>query len=263
MKKKIYLLLLMSLISVTILFSACKSDDPKNVKTSPSATIVATKAPTPPTSTPTSTASESSPTAEPTSEGKNLMYFALEEDSLEPSSGNQWGPVVSDKWTGPCWDRKIEEVEINGEYVDCLYVTHNATDTTGNNIGNVFGVAEIIEPNKTYKFTVTLKYTDPTDPADANYRDLMYITCNAAKENVAAVDNRGSGLPFHASEKWQTFEYTFTTGATMPEYIENDVHAQEPYIMVGPSCNCQRFYGEVSSGMELWISDVSLVEVVK
>ena len=246
--------------SVAMLFTGCSRDDSDEGKTTPTAKETASATPTGEPATP---AAGTPSGAEPTPGAKNLMYFALEEDSLEPPAGNQWGPVASDRWTGPCWDRRIEEVEIDGEYVDCLYVTHTVTDENGSNIGNVFGVGDIIEPNKTYQFTVTFKYTDPTAKTDPGHRELMYITCNAARENVLATDNLKSGIKFSASDDWQTIEYTFTTGDKFPEYKEGDNHAQEPYIMVGPSCDYQRFYGEVSDGIELWISAVSLVEVTQ
>jgi len=266
MKKKICVIVAASVLSIAMLCSGCSESDPDSGKTSPTANITAKPTATatktsPPTSEGDPTAS--SATAQPEPEGKNLLYFALEEDPIESPTENLWGPVAPDKWTGPCWERKIEEVEIDGEYVNCLYVTHTITDETGANIGNVFGVGDIIEPNKKYKFTVTLKYTDSTEASDPSHRDWMYITCNAAKQNVTADNNQGSGLKFQASDEWQKLEYVFTTGNKLPTYIENNNHAQDPYIMVGPSCDYQRFYGEVSNGIELWISEVSLVELAE
>ena len=272
MKKKIFFIFTAVVLVFSMVLAGCSSDDPKEPDTTPtkapsSASATANKTSTPKaenTSSPAPTESDS--TKAPVV--KNLMDGAISEDLIKMS----W-EVEEGMWTGPypvpphidSPAKYIEEQDVNGETKDCLVVTY-PTDTNqasygcGTNVGNVYGIGDVIEKNTTYKFTVTLKYTDPTKAGEAGHEELMCITSNAAKENVTSANNTGSIVKFTASDDWQTLEYIFTTGDEMPSKNDDNEHDEPPYIMVGPSCDFQRPYGSTSVGMTLVIADVSLVE---
>ncbi len=245
------------LVFLIIFCPACAKQTPEDP--APTPTTAPTAAATP-TSMPTPTAA---PTKAPPP--KELLEGVL--DAEEATVLNTWD-VVNGAWCGPAPERVILEEDVDGESQECLYVGFPAELEdwgAGSNVGNVFGVADILEPNKSYKLTVKLKYTDPTKAGDNGHKELMYITCNAAVENAEAADLRGSGIRFYSSDDWQTIEYLFQTGDTFPEDIKEapdsaNEFSAPPFIMVGPSCNFQRAYGEVSPGMELLIAEFSLIE---
>lgn len=259
MKKKFFIILGTAVLSFALVLTGCNKEDGESKATATKSPTASASTATPKNeATPSATPTTATPTKDPNAP-KNLLDDVLSEDYFQNPAGFE---INDDMWSGPAL-REIVEADVNGTKMDCLSVKlmENAA-TFGNNMGNVFGASEILKTNTTYKFTVTFKYTDPTEPTDANHRELMYITCNAAKENLPseAANNLGSGIKFSAKDEWQTIEYVFTTGAALPEDNGTE-HGKTAYIMVGPSCDYQRPYGEASVDSELLIASVSLFEV--
>ena len=189
------------------------------------------------------------PTATPEAGPENLLEYAIEDDGLL-LGGDSWTPI-EEAWAGPLQEKRdgcessamqefVETTCSDGEEGICYHFYSEAT--TGYHIvGNTYGISDLIEANKTYKLTVSLKYTVPNPGAEM---DNMAVGCNLDEASVVKVGS---------DESWQTITTTFTVGdefETAYIYISPIEHEHESIII-----------GDIQAGFDLLIDSISLVEV--
>lgn len=253
--KKIKRILLVSCVLLTIgcmtLFTGCKDDgtDAGTATATPKTTPTATPAANTPTPTPTAEAATATATATAGTNGKNLLDFAIEDDPLL-LGGDSWAPI-EETWAGPLQEVRdgcespaqqelIEETRADGTE-DICYHFYSEAEEGFHIIGNTMGITDLVEANKTYQLTVSLKYTVPNPGGE---RDNMAVGCNAGAAPATKVQS---------SEEWQTVTYTFTVGENF----------ETVYIYVGPVNHPHEsiVIGEIQAGFDLLIDHISLVEV--
>lgn len=236
------------------LFAGCTSDggeetEPTASPTAPATSAAApTEAPADESSSPEATA-EATPT--PEAEEQNLLEYAIEDDGLL-LGGDSWTPI-EETWEGPLQEKRdgceslamqefVETTCSDGEEGICYHFYSEAT--TGYHIvGNTYGISDLIEANKTYKLTVSLKYTVPNPGAEM---DNMAVGCNLDEASVVKVGS---------DESWQTITTTFTVGdefETAYIYISPIEHEHESIII-----------GDIQAGFDLLIDSISLVEAAE
>lgn len=254
--KRINKVLTVSLLVLTVccaaLFAGCQKDN-ADAAPSPTAKTTATKAPATatPTSTPTQepTQDATAAPASPTSDENNLLDFAIAEDALL-LGGDSWSPI-EEVWAGPLQEKRdecesvamqefVEETRSDGTEGICYHFYSEGT--TGYHIvGNTMGITDLVAANKTYRLTVSLKYTAP-EPGEE--RDNMAVGCNVGDTPAVKVNS---------SKDWQTITYDFTVGDSF-ELV---------YFYVGPINHPHDsiVIGEIQAGFDLLIDHISLVEV--
>lgn len=230
------------------LFVGCAGNENGEEKSSPaaSATARATAASVAPTTEPASP----EPTATPDAGPENLLEYAIEDDGL--LGGDSWVPI-EESWAGPLQEKRdgcespamqefVETTCSDGNEGICYHFYSEAT--TGYHIvGNTYGISDLIEANKTYKLTVSLKYTVP-NPGEA--MDNMAIGCSLDETSMVKVNS---------SENWQTVTCTFTVGdefETAYIYVSPVEHEHESIVI-----------GDIQAGFDLLIDSISLVEVAE
>ncbi len=232
------------------LFAGCQKDDADKPAASPSGTpkTTAAIATSPVTTAPATATSTPEATAAPTSNEKNLLDFAIEEDPLL-LGGDSWVPI-EEVWAGPLQEVRdgcespakqefVDETLSNGEEGTC-YHFYSEAETGYHIVGNTFGITDLVEANKTYKLTVSLKYTVPNPGAE---RDNMGVGCNVGEAPAVKVPS---------SSEWQTVTYTFTVGENF----------ETVYIYVSPIDHPHEIViGDIQAGFDLLIESISLVEV--
>lgn len=249
--KRFHLFITISILILTaaclVLFTGCKKDEEGGATASPTAPVK-TSSPTAAATPETTPGSATAPATEAPKE-KNLLYYAIDDD---PSllGGDSWVPLEG-QWAGPLNEKRDCEDFAKQEFVEATLSDgtegicyHFFSDsTTGYHVnGNTFGIMDLLEKNKTYKLTVTLKYTVPK-PGDP--RDCMGLGCNIGGTPV---------MKIKASEEWQTITYTFKTGTD----LENAFIYISPY---GAVMDAGMIVGEILAGFDLLVSEITLVEV--
>ena len=133
----------------------------------------------------------------------------------------------------------VEETRSDGSKGICYRFYSEATKGW-HTTGNTFGISSLLEANKSYKLTVSLKLTVP-NPGE---KDSIEVGVTNSTENSGPVT-------VTAKDEWQTVTYTFKTG-----FIFDGA-----YIYVGPSgVNNSIVLGEIQAGFNLLIDSISLVE---
>ncbi|MBQ3847533.1 MAG: carbohydrate binding domain-containing protein [Clostridia bacterium] len=274
--KKLFFAILM-LVTAIALFSACKTggDDtkPTNVPAvtdaPATATPVSTATPTPspePTATPT-------PSPEP--EPGTFDLFAASGIG-DPMTADADGMIIGNSWpddTGRddiCWGglleagtdtlaepptrEVVEETLSNGETGYVLRFADDSAESDGTGYlgaGNyICNAGYLLQPGHTYKLTVVVKASHSQKfikgETTAEIRDY-YIFCNAAEG--AAWGVYPGIVKVEPTGEWQTVEYTFTTGSTIPDktYFTICCDPSSPFMWYG---------------FEVLIESVTLYEVV-
>lgn len=135
----------------------------------------------------------------------------------------------------------MEETLSDGTEGTCYH--YFSDSTTGYHVSaNTFGIMDVLDENKSYQLTISLKYTVPNPGAE---RDNLGVGCNIGNTPTVKVNS---------SEDWQTVTYSFQTGSD----VEN------AYIYIGPygaTMDNGLIIGEIQAGFDLLIENISLVEV--
>ena len=205
---------------------------------------------TPSSETPSTPESEtpSAPESE-TPSGGNLLANAIANNE-ELLGGDSWS-AIDGKWAGPLQEVRdgaesyaqqafVEETRSDGSKGVCY--RFYSEETKGYHVvGNMFGIANILEANKSYKLTVSLKFTVP-NPGE---RDTITVGC------IGTTDNSGD-VTVTSKDEWQTVTYTFKTG-----FIFDGA-----YIYIGPAglTHETATLNEIQAGFNLLIDSISLVE---
>ncbi len=236
------------------LFAGCTSDSGEETEPTASPTAPATSAAAPteaPADEFSSPEATTEATATPDAEEQNLLEYAIEDDGLL-LGGDSWTPI-EETWAGPLQEKRdgcessamqefVETTCSDGNEGICYHFYSEAT--TGYHIvGNTYGISDLIEANKTYKLTVSLKYTVP-NPGEA--MDNMAIGCSLDETSMVKVNS---------SENWQTVTCTFTVGdefETAYIYVSPVEHEHESIVI-----------GDIQAGFDLLIDSISLVEVAE
>ncbi|HBV51095.1 MAG TPA: hypothetical protein DEF06_02305 [Clostridiales bacterium] len=236
------------------LFAGCTSDSGEEMEPTASPTAPATSAAAPteaPADESSSPEATTEATATPDAEEQNLLEYAIEDDGLL-LGGDSWTPI-EETWAGPLQEKRdgcessamqefVETTCSDGNEGICYHFYSEAT--TGYHIvGNTYGISDLIEANKTYKLTVSLKYTVP-NPGEA--MDNMAIGCSLDETSMVKVNS---------SENWQTVTCTFTVGdefETAYIYVSPVEHEHESIVI-----------GDIQAGFDLLIDSISLVEVAE
>lgn len=164
--------------------------------------------------------------------------------------GDSWS-AIDGKWAGPLQEVRdgaesyaqqafVEETRSDGSKGVCY--RFYSEETKGYHVvGNMFGIANILEANKSYKLTVSLKFTVP-NPGE---RDTITVGC------IGTTDNSGD-VTVTSKDEWQTVTYTFKTG-----FIFDGA-----YIYIGPAglTHETATLNEIQAGFNLLIDSISLVE---
>ncbi len=234
------------------LFAGCTSDSGEEMEPTASPTAPATSAAAPteaPADESSSPEATTEATATPDAEEQNLLEYAIEDDGLL-LGGDSWTPI-EETWAGPLQEKRdgcessamqefVETTCSDGNEGICYHFYSEAT--TGYHIvANTYGISDLIEANKTYKLTVSMKYTVPNPGGE---RDNMAVGCSLDKSSMVKVSS---------SENWQTVTCTFTVGDDF----------ETAYIYVSPySIDHEHIIiGEIQAGFDLLIDRISLVEV--
>ena len=234
------------------LFAGCTSDSGEEMEPTASPTAPATSAAAPteaPADESSSPEATTEATATPDAEEQNLLEYAIEDDGLL-LGGDSWSPI-EETWAGPLQEKRdgcessamqefVETTCSDGNEGICYHFYSEAT--TGHHIvANTYGISDLIEANKTYKLTVSMKYTVPNPGGE---RDNMAVGCSLDKSSMVKVSS---------SENWQTVTCTFTVGDDF----------ETAYIYVSPySIDHEHIIiGEIQAGFDLLIDSISLVEV--
>ncbi len=201
------------------------------------------------TATPASEPKSPEPTATPEAGPENLLEYAIEDDSLL-LGGYSW-VAIEESWAGPLQEKRdgcespamqefTETTCSDGEEGICYHFYSEAT-TGYHLLTNTYGISDLVEANKTYKLTVSLKFTVPK-PGEG--RDKIAVGCNLSKASKVEVGS---------SENWQTISTTFTVGDEF----------ETVYIYVGPYTMDHEtiVLGDIQAGFDLLIDSISLVEV--
>ena len=183
-----------------------------------------------------------------TPSGENLLANALAGNE-ELLGGDSWA-AKDGAWAGPLQEVRegaesyaqqafVEETRSDGSKGICYRFYSEATKGW-HTTGNTFGISSLLEANKSYKLTVSLKLTVP-NPGE---KDSIEVGVTNSTENSGPVT-------VTAKDEWQTVTYTFKTG-----FIFDGA-----YIYVGPSgVNNSIVLGEIQAGFNLLIDSISLVE---
>jgi len=234
------------------LFSGCTSGGEEETEPTASPTAPATSAAAPteaPAGESSSPEATTEATATPDAGPENLLEYAIEDDGLL-LGGDSWVPI-EESWAGPLQEKRdgcespamqefVETTCSDGNEGICYHFYSEAT--TGHHIvANTYGISDLIEANKTYKLTVSMKYTVPNPGGE---RDNMAVGCSLDKSSMVKVSS---------SENWQTVTCTFTVGDDF----------ETAYIYVSPySIDHEHIIiGEIQAGFDLLIDSISLVEV--
>lgn len=236
------------------LFSGCTSGGEEETEPTASPTAPATSAAAPteaPAGESSSPEATTEATATPDAGPENLLEYAIEDDGLL-LGGDSWVPI-EESWAGPLQEKRdgcespamqefVETTCSDGNEGICYHFYSEAT--TGYHIvGNTYGISDLIEANKTYKLTVSLKYTVP-NPGEA--MDNMAIGCSLDETSMVKVNS---------SENWQTVTCTFTVGdefETAYIYVSPVEHEHESIVI-----------GDIRAGFDLLIDSISLAEVAE